>query len=365
MTELERPIKELLRGPRVPVDALWQRIERERSRALPRRRVPGFALAVSGAFSLALLVAVYALPHLGMAPMTLWDHGPLRRAGGELLGELDTSDGAAALDVALSDGSHIHLDPGAKLVTRASDAQTFRAELVQGSLVFDVKPHGPRRWILDAGDTRLEVLGTRFRVEHVPAEARIRVAVERGRVSVSGPRVPGGEQVLSRSEQLQLAMRLPDAPQPRDIALAVVQTAPASQPAPAPDPPPRVGATIDDLLRDADAARAARDFARAERLLRRALREYAHDPQASLVALTLGRLQLDQLTAPKAAAASLERAQRLGLPAALAEEGTARLVEAYARAGEPKLARDAAARYRAHFPHGARSASVAAWLTSD
>lgn len=360
MTELERPIKELLREPRVPVDALWQRIERGRSRALPVGRVPGFALAVGGTFVLALLVAVYALPRVGVAPAALWDHGPLRRAGGELLGVLDTSDGAAALDVALSDGSHIHLDPGAKLVTRASDAQTFRAELVRGSLLFDVKPHGPRRWIIDAGDTRVEVLGTRFRVEHVPAEARVRVAVERGRVSVRGPRVPGGQQVLSRSEQLQLA----DA-RPREVAPVVVQTAPAAQPPPATDPPPRVSATIDDLLRDADAARASRDFARAERLLRRALREYPRDPQASLVALTLGRLQLDRLAAPKSAAASFERAERLGLPAALAEEGAARLVEAYARAGERKLARDAAARYRARFPHGTRSASVAAWLTPD
>ena len=123
--------------------------------------------------------------------------------------------------------------------------------------------------------------------------------------------------------------------------------------------------SADQLLEDADAARLSGDPRLTARLLQRVLANHAGDPRASLAALTLGRLQLDQLSAPRAAATSFVRATQLGLPDALAEEGAARVVEAYAKAGERDLARAAAQRYRQRFPDGPRSAQVAAWVEFD
>ena len=119
------------------------------------------------------------------------------------------------------------------------------------------------------------------------------------------------------------------------------------------------------LSSNADAARLAGEYHRAERTLQRILAEHTNDARVAIVAFTLGRLQLAKLAAPKAAARSFTRAVRLGLPDALAEEGAARVVEAHAKAGDIELARAAAKRYRQRFPRGSRSASVAAWIESD
>ncbi|HET6332735.1 MAG TPA: FecR domain-containing protein [Polyangiales bacterium] len=392
MTELDRPIKQLLRDPHVPVDGLWSRIEAVRSQRVglraPATRVVGFAGALAAVFAFAALAVILAVPPARESWGVASSHdahdahdannannannahdendGPLLRSNGELLHVLDTTGTGAALAVALSDGSGIRLQPGAKLVTQRSDGKQFRVALERGKVTFDVKPGGPRRWIIDAGDSSVEVIGTRFSVER--DRERVTVAVDRGKVAVRGPGVPEGLQVLGQGERLivapppsaasappaasEVALQ-PEGELPTEPRLADTPSAPASE------------VTADQLLKAADAARATGDYRRAARNLQRFLALYPSDTRAAIVALTLGRLQLDQLASPKSAAISFARADRLGLPDAVAEEGAARLVEAYAKSGEKELARSAAARYGRRFPDGPRSANVAAWLDLD
>jgi hypothetical protein len=135
---------------------------------------------------------------------------------------------------------------------------------------------------------------------------------------------------------------------------AVASQRAAAEPAP----------TLARLLEQADAARFAAEYGEAERLMLQLLEQYPQGSQAALVALTLGRLQLDQLRSPGRAAISLSRANTLGLPSAVAEEGAARLVEAHARAGQMDLARAAATRYLQRFGTGPRRANVEAWIAT-
>jgi transmembrane sensor len=360
MSELDVPIKRSLREPQLPLEQLWTQIDAKRARGPIGRWVQfgSFAGALSGAFVLAAVAVLYLVPRAEMRVA----EGPLLRANGDLVGVLDTSSSGAALDVVLSDGSRIRVEPGARLVAERSDGRQFRAVVQQGKIVFDVKPGGPRRWTIDAGDTRVVVIGTRFSVTR--DDARVSVAVERGKVEVRGARVPQGVQALGAGERLAIA------PVPPVATASEKSEMPPAAPVEAHEPAPRnerasaasTEQTPDQLLKAADAARAAGDYRRAARSLQRFLAAYPSDPQAAIVALTLGRLQLEQLGVPKAAVASFLRADRLGLPDAVAEEGAARLVEAYAKAGDKEKARAAAARYARRFPDGAKSESVAAWL---
>ena len=109
---------------------------------------------------------------------------------------------------------------------------------------------------------------------------------------------------------------------------------------------------VADLLMLADVARLSGHAAEAVAPLERILHDFPHDPQAPLAALALGRLELDALDRPARAAAVLNRALALGVPRSLREDVRARLVEAYARAGDRTATRAAAAVYVREFPHG-------------
>lgn len=65
---------------------------------------------------------------------------------------------------------------------------------------------------------------------------------------------------------------------------------------------------------------------------------------------------------PARAAAAL-RATLEGMPLALQENATARLVEAYAKSGQTKEAARMAERYLARFPNGRRAEDVRRWAT--
>jgi transmembrane sensor len=430
MLEQGRPIKALLREPPIASDLLWFKIQRGRSRLSISTKVPYFSAAIAGAFIVGLLVTPQLAPGVGGsrggAPASA-----LMRADGSALGVLDAAQ--RGLDVVLSDGSRIAVARGARLRPTVSDGQTFRSTLERGEVTFDVKPRGPRRWLIDAGDTQISVLGTRFSVQRKAGQ--VTVAVERGRVEVRGSRVAGGARELGAGERIVVdppptaakppsaggpgthargptadtadaadvlsPTAIPDrsartpggAPdrrmrstsaagntvaanaEPRRRASAQVSNdrgSPAPPGVPGPNGPTvaskRAAAepapTVARLLEQADAARFAAEYGEAERLMLQLLEQYPQDPQAGLVALTLGRLQLDQLRSPNRAAISLARANTLGLPSAVAEEGAARLVEAHARAGQMDLARAAATRYLQRFGNGPRRANVEAWIAT-
>jgi transmembrane sensor len=112
----------------------------------------------------------------------------------------------------------------------------------------------------------------------------------------------------------------------------------------------------EDLLLAADAARLSGHADRAVPLLRRVVDGFPSDSRAGLAAFTLGRVLLDDLGQPREAARAFATAYARGGP--LAEDALAREAEAYSRAGDRTLAKDAARRYMTAYPNGRRAASV-------
>ncbi len=115
---------------------------------------------------------------------------------------------------------------------------------------------------------------------------------------------------------------------------------------------------VDDLMLAADVARISRHPRDAVRPLSRVMTRFSSDPRASLAAFTLGRIQLEDLTRPVAAARAFRRAQVLGRGGPLAEDALAREVEAWSRAGKKDLARLRAREYLARYPRGLRVRAV-------
>lgn len=90
--------------------------------------------------------------------------------------------GAQPQQVALKDGSTAVLAPGSRLAP-ASRWNDRRYVLERGEAFFAVRKTEGRRFLVEVGETHIEVLGTRFDARQ-SASGQIRVAVEEGRVAV-------------------------------------------------------------------------------------------------------------------------------------------------------------------------------------
>ncbi|MGF1468947.1 MAG: FecR domain-containing protein [Sandaracinaceae bacterium] len=432
---LQTPLKSHLIDP-LDDDAL----ERVRRRVAASRRVgePSSsrrALAVGAALAAAGVLAV-----LG-ARLVLDPSAPdLRRADGQ---PLDAPLAPSAPDeIALSDGSVLHLGAGARVLPVRIDGRWAVLRQPTGRVTYDIHPGGPRRWRIESGSVRVEVLGTRFVVDRTPA--RVRVAVERGRVAVATDGIrreltagdvlelPSGASAPARAAATAAAAPRPsaDVTSPPaeeasgDEALAGAPRVHASEAAEAstagPDrgdtprsttaaaarapgsrgdraaptrparraPPPwvllardhaydeafahlgadglrrasRGARSVDELFLLAATARLSGHPELAVDPLERLVRRHASAPEAAVAALTLGRLQLDALDRPRAAADSLETAARLGLPDHLAPVALARRVEAQRRAGRSDDARVLAAAYLERYPDGREAERLRAFL---
>jgi transmembrane sensor len=393
MSRLEFPVKEMLRDPteEPALRRIWERIDGRLPDARRRRRrvaLSGLSLAVAAAVAL-------------VATAVRRDAGPLRFVDGRALAAVDAPAEGARL--ALSDGSMIELGGGARFAPLESSGTTFLGVLQRGSASFDVRPGGPRRWQVECGLATIEVVGTRFSCER--GEGRLRVSVQRGEIVVRGERVADRARRLAAGESLDVV----DAP----AALAALMASPTNAPevgpvadalqtgeaslgdAPLADAPAgearaswrelaRHGRPVEafaalgapgvrrearrlgvaDLLVLADVARLSGHPGEAVAPLQRILSDFAHDPQAPLAAFALGRLELDALDRPRAAAVALERALELGVPRSLREDVGARLVEAHARAGDAAAARAAAEDYLREFPTGRHRAEMETALAS-
>lgn len=392
------PIRDSLRDPAQSpgadraLDRIWQNVDAR----FPRRPRPQRSRVFLWSAATALGVAGLVLFLVGRRA-----DGPLRLADGQALVAVDAP--AGGLSLPLSDGSRIELGGGARLEPFESSGTSFVAVLAKGSAAFDVRPGGPRRWRIECGLATVEVLGTRFSCERTPG--KLRVGVQRGVVLVSGERVPDRVRRLAALEALEVL-----GPAANTETVAPVRADPAVAPGPANAPellqPPapafrapgrrgpvpgawrdlarggrhaeafaalgqegvrrevkRVG--VADLFALADVARLSGHPAEAERPLQRILNEFASDPQASLAAFALGRLELDSLGRPHKAAAALNRALALGIPQGLREDVRARLVEAYLQAGDREAARNAADAYHREFPNGRHAKAINARLPRD
>jgi transmembrane sensor len=365
----ELPIKDRLRDPadEQALHRMWRSIDARFPQAGGGRRWWG-VLALTSAVAVAVAAAV-------LVPRR--DVGPLRLADGRAILPVEAP-APQGLTLATSDGSSIQLTAGARFEPLESSSTTFIAMLRRGSASFDIRPGGPRRWEIECGLATVEVLGTRFTCERNPG--RLRVAVQRGVVLVRGDRVPDRARRLPAGESLEvfeappavetpLAPARAAAPPPDRTATAAVPSAPAparwrelarsgrNQEAFAALGPHGVRRessrlAIEDLFALSDVARLSGHPDEAVAPLERILAEFSRDPQASLAAFALGRLELDALGQPERAAPALRRALELGIPRTLKEDVRSRLVEAYARMGDSTGARAAADAYAREFPNG-------------
>jgi transmembrane sensor len=385
---------------------VWRSIQARRKSARSTAVFRGaFALGF-GAAALASLLLLWRPDFLG---------SPGLEARGDEPGELTLSGGQHVSTweargtervVELADRSRIRLAPGAHIEPLLSSGSRFELLLTRGTADFSVTPGGPRRWVIDAGLAHVEVVGTEFRVAR--ESAGVRVTVAHGIVLVRGPSVPGQVQRLTAGQALEVT------PQPvvtrvevdepsvaaadteaGEAAVALPQIELSAVPARRAAPPrPRAPSealwkthvsegrfaeayaalgperfkqeiaaaqSVESLLSLADAARLSGHPGDAVAPLERVLGDFSASSHAALAAFTLGRVQLDQLRAPDKAARAFERAILMHPPSAILADCHARLVEAYARAGDTAAAQRAAARYRTLFPAGRHDVDVQAW----
>ena len=393
MSRLRFPLREGLRDPadEAALRRIWEGID---ARFPRRRRRWSPAIGLVSALSLAGAIAVVVfLRH---------DPGPLRLADGRPVAAIEAPPAGARMS--MSDGSSVQLSGGARLDPLESSSTSFVAFLGKGSADFEVRPGGPRRWRIECGLATVEVVGTHFSCERSPG--RLRVAVTRGVVLVTGERISNRVRRLAAGESI-VVEDVPPAPRsaaPASGAVAGADVGAAaaigadpvgSSPAREPERPGRAATGnswrelagrgrhaeafaalgsqgirrearrlgVVDLLALADVARLSGHPADAEAPLERILTEFTADPQASLAAFALGRLELDALGRPRKAAAALERAIALGISRSLKEDVRARLVEAYVRAGDPKAARAAADAYSREFPGGRYASTIESRLS--
>ena len=382
MSQLRLPLKDHLCDP-VDEAALHRIAEKIDSRTRGRKRRQFLPLVLIGATA-AVAVIVVATAHRHH------DAGPLLLADGRELVTVDS--GGAPSEIALSDGSHIRLLPGARMEPLASTGATFSTIVAQGRADFDVRPGGPRHWTIECGLATVEVVGTEFSCERGPG--RLRVEVRHGVVLVHGERVPERVRRLSAGESLDIR-------EETDRSMAMVGNAldPAAatvEMANREDSQPRAHGSVarpwrdlarrgrhedayaalgpeglrheskrlgvNDLLALADVARLSGHPAEAVMPLERILGDFANDAQAPLAAFALGRLEMDSLGHAQAAASAFRKALALGIPRSLREDVRARLVEAYARSGDGRAAQRAADAYLDEFPKGRHVQAIQGWL---
>ena len=321
--------------------------------------------------------------------------------------------GNAAREVDFGDGARVNVHAGARLdVLEQSDRAVVLA-LRHGSSQFDIRPGGARRWRIESAGVTVEVVGTRFSVER--SETSVQVVVQRGRVLVRGANVPDEVQSLdagksmtvnlatsqsvdvatskNRDEAAPESRARPTQTEPKAAAATTAARAVDALPAAAAASPSgdwhnavtrqdwnqawqslgeagvaREAAHTDDvadLLALADVARLSGHPQQALAPLRQIVGNHSEDPRSAMAAFTLGRVLLDALGQPVQASFAFERALTLKLPASLAEDALARLVEAHAKAGASGQARAAANTYRASYPSGRRLADVNRWSPAE
>ncbi len=407
MDKLTAPIDRVLRDDVDPhaLEKTWQAIARRRAagggrsrsaRRLVRRAAIGLFFTAAGVVGVwaygSYVASLSSVSSVSTSPAIDRRDEPLRLAGG---GEVVSIDAQIERKSAVfADGSRVTLSPGSRLDPLANDGRTFAVVLERGTAVFAVQPGGPRRWSIDAGLATVEVIGTELTILRAPDHVRVEVA--HGTVLVRGERVRDQEQTLTAGGWLEVWAAeshdagVPSAERARQQPAPQVGPDRGAKPAPSPhdawQPLARTGAyavafealgtggvaleteqaeDIETLLALADVARLSGHPAEAVAPLERILSRHAGDRRASLAAFTLGKLELDTLGRPSAAARAFERCLSLGAPRGLEEDLQARLVEARGRSGDRAGARAAAVRYRKDFPQGRHLDALEQWTDSD
>lgn len=346
-------------GPRLPVPvrgalddvldeaALQRAYAGVRARRAARERAPNRRWV----FALAAIAAVAAIALVVILRPT--QAGPVALANGAALVTVDARE---TVELALDDGSVIALDRGTKLTPLENGGERLVVLLERGRARFEVKPGGPRRWLVECGAATVEVVGTGFTVDR--GDALLRVEVAHGVVLVRGEAVPDRVRRLDAGQSIEIPIGAgprASAEAPKAATAPPAASSAASSPIPsasarAPAGTPwrdlaargkyadaydllggsgirerAASATPDELFLLADVARLSGHAGDAIAPLERIVREHASDSRAALAAFTLGKLYGSNASA---AAAMFERAIQLGLPGSLQGDARARWADA-------------------------------------
>lgn len=348
---IDRAIDEIRRAE-VPFDDLRQRrvlaaIEARRAQAprregirASRRLLVGLAIGAAAA-SLALALGLQTLGTSAPAAIEL----PIAIAETTLAsGPTATIPHLDPPRLTLLDGSVAQLSDSARVEVAVQSEDLVRVSQHSGRVRYEVAPDPARSFVVDAIGVEVRVIGTVFSVE--VAGEHVEVQVERGQVEVvSGERVAR----LGASEQLRVEALDPEIviePEP-------MGEEPAGRPSPAAAAPrPAAPArSIEELLAQADAARAVGDAARAAASLSELVSRYPKDPRAYSASFQLGKVQRSR-GRHAAAAAAFAACVRRSPQGALAEDARAEAAVAWEQAARHDKALEAAEAYLRQYPAG-------------
>jgi transmembrane sensor len=150
----------------VAEQALAEEMVRELEAASVERRRQRWIAGISSVAASLVVASVLTV--------SMWVSGPDPVTYETMKGERST--------IALEDGSTLQLNTGTRVVATLG-GDTRRVTVEQGEAFFDVKRDEDRPFLVDAGDTRVKVLGTKFNVR-LGASTNV-VSVLSGLVSVS------------------------------------------------------------------------------------------------------------------------------------------------------------------------------------
>jgi transmembrane sensor len=343
------------------VEAPWSRdrLEHNLARVHARRgRERARATLGVGAVVLAAAVALLlAAPWRGRAPVAVVAPAVV----------LPPAPSASDPKTRFSDGSVARVSDGGELVVKSATPEHIESILVAGAADFDVTKHPQREFVVLAGLVRVRVVGTSFRVERVGE--RTRVSVREGKVEVqlgeAREYLEAGESRFFPSQDAPKAEARPSGTgaHARFLELARGGEFKAAYQVMSQNPAV-VGASAEELMLAADAARLSSHPDEAVRYLRRVTSEHAADSRAPLAAFTLGRVLLSQLSRPGEAAEAFALSRRLRPAGSLSEDALAREAEARAAAGGAGRARALASDYLARYPRGKHAATMQRLATS-
>lgn len=381
----------------VCIQRMWSKVDTRPATAQSKAQL--FSLSGNGFFALAS-AALFVLAFI--TTTSYWDQrSALHLEAGAQAHELESTIHASqsARTLSFDDGSSIQMNQGAALSVLNNEGSSFITKLNEGRARFSVQPGGPRRWVIEAGDVSVEVVGTVFTVER---DARgTSVSVERGTVIVNG-NVPNGAVTLTRGMRIESHRpeRARDSSQPgsspAEQPSSEKQASPEAQPdavSPAntspgislsdledeaPDDqsavhpqldqaqdstahPRKVPDTQEDdlgaLLTQGDTARRQGDLqAAAEAYAAAAKLASPGDPRGAMASLSFAKVAADP-----AAVMSVLKKGLPAMPPSLREPALARLVRACQRAGRPEEAATFANQYIKEFPTGPRLKLVRSW----
>jgi transmembrane sensor len=114
------------------------------------------------------------------------------------------SDGVSTVPVELSDGSKVFLNSSSSIKFPENFTESQREVLFFGEAFFEITPDALHPFIIEAGETRIKVLGTSFNVKAYPENGTIEVVVNSGKVlfyAVNKKEEPIEEVILVKGEK--------------------------------------------------------------------------------------------------------------------------------------------------------------------